>query len=111
MPDPILNRAAIIRDAIAAAWDATATPNLKRWSQLPSEAQAGHIEAWMDDLETALPVITAAVLAPLRARHRLCTCTYCEDTDRERCAGCHLLWPCDDVQLLDAIEAAVKGGE
>lgn len=65
----------------------------------------------LDRAAIILPVITAAVLAPLRARHRLCTCVYCEEADRERCAGCHHLWPCADAQQLDAIEAAMKGGE
>lgn len=35
---------------------------------------------------STLPVIAAAILAPLRDRHRLCECAYCDDKGSHVCA-------------------------
>ena len=119
MPDPILDRAAIIEATAKARkpylWDGSLASKLATLSIFTDEQAEASAEKKRAELREAiaatLPLIAAAILAPLRDRHRLCECAYCRDKGSHVCAGCSSSWPCADSALLDAIEAAVKGGE
>ena len=98
MPDPIIDRAAIIE---AAARTQFLNLGGYSWAELVEDYPAT-ADAYREDAESVLRVITPAILAPLRARHR--------PTGRG-CIDCYGGWDCPEADLLDAIEAAVKGGE
>ena len=106
MPDPIIDREALIEAAAKAAFIRHGD-RADRWGTADADSKAG----FREDTARTLPVIAAAILAPMRARHRLCQCAYCDERGRRVCAGCSGRWPCADSAVLDAIEAAVKGGE
>ena len=112
MPDPIIDRAAIIE---AAARTQFLNLGGYSWAELVEDYPAT-ADAYREDAESVLRVITPAILAPLRELHT-------PREARERLPnGVSIRWQacscgfrthsaCPTVQALDAIEAAVKGGE
>ena len=109
MPDPIIDREALIEAAAKAGYELGSD---RTWAEYARRSPVW-ADGDMDTAATMLPVIAAAILAPLReladsfrdsidwsdGRNN-----YGDNEAYEQCAR-------DLSQALDAIEAAVKGGE
>lgn len=115
MPDPIIDREALIEAAAKAGYELGSDRTWAEYARRSPVCADGD----MDTAATMLPVIAAGVLAPLRELHAMTLTTYWRRDaqgddyrdDVQFCRGCSADWPCLTVRTLDAIEAAVKGGE
>ena len=110
-PPAAIDRAALIEAAAKAVraeecerLQSKNLPPLLAWHEMLPAARINRKYS----IETALPVIAAGLLAPLRELHR--ECDWMSRTPG-RCWHDGRGYPCPTVRLLDQIEADAKGGE